>query len=109
MKKAKFVILDAPLLVRLKRLFTRNHAFIQITKSVEDGIVIKQKNMSFSALGIPEASSLFTFAEPQEIFTGIKKGIYQHTEVSQKLKILLEESINYNFQATKIALQTITP
>ncbi|MGD1703301.1 hypothetical protein [Dapis sp. BLCC M229] len=65
--------------------------------------------MSFSALGIPEASSLFTFAEAQEIFTGIKTGIYQHTEVSQRLKILVEENINYDSEATKIALQAIAP
>ncbi len=89
LKKAKFVILDAPLSVRLKRLLSRNDTFDKITKSVEDAIVTRQKNMSFSTLCIPEASSLFTFAEAQEIFTGIKAGIYQHTEVSQKLKILV--------------------
>ena len=109
LKNAKFVILDAPLLVRLKRLLTRNDAFDKITKSVEDTIVFRQKNLSFSALGIPEASSLFTLTEAQEIFTGIKTGIYQQTEVSQKLKILVEESINYDSQATKIALQAIAP
>jgi len=109
LKKAKFVILDAPLLVRLKRLLNRNDAFDKITKPVEDGIVMRQKNLSFSALGIPEASSLFTLTEAQEIFTGIKTGMYQHTEVSQKLKILVEESINYDSEATKIALQAIAP
>ncbi|MDJ0552956.1 MAG: hypothetical protein QNJ68_00625 [Microcoleaceae cyanobacterium MO_207.B10] len=108
-KKAKFVILDAPLLARLKRLLTRNDAFDKITKSAEDEIVVPQKNLSFSTLGIPEASSLFTSAEAQEIFTNIKTGIYQQTEVSQKLKILVEESINYDSETTKIALQAIAP
>ena len=109
LKNAKFVILDAPLLVRLKRLLTRNDAFDKITKSVEDKIVFRQKNLTFSALGIPEASSLFTLTEAQEIFTGIQTGIYQPTEVSQKLKILVEESINYDSEATKTALQAIAP
>ncbi|NES08078.1 MAG: AAA family ATPase [Okeania sp. SIO2F4] len=65
LKKAKFVILDAPLSVRLKRLLTRYYAFYKITKFSEYAVVERQKNMSFSALGIPEASSLFTFAEAQ--------------------------------------------
>lgn len=109
LKKAKFVILDAPLSIRLKRLLTRNDAFDKITQYSEDTIVNRQKIMSFSALDIPEASSLFTFAEAQEIFTAIKTGIYQPTEVSQKLKILVEESRNYDSNATKKALQAIAP
>ncbi len=56
-KKAKVVILYAPLLARLKRLFTRNYAFDKITKFVEYEIVVPQKNISFATLYIPEASS----------------------------------------------------
>ena len=59
------MILDAPLSVGLKRLLTRDDAFDKITKFSEYAVVERQKNMSFYALGIPEASSLLTFAEAQ--------------------------------------------
>ncbi|MGB3508498.1 MAG: AAA family ATPase [Microcoleaceae cyanobacterium] len=109
LKKAKFVILDAPLLVRLKRLLTRRDAFDQITFFSDKEVVESEKIKSFSDLDIPEASSLFTLDEKQEILTEIQKGVYQPTDVSERLKILVEESINYNSETTKRALKAMVP
>lgn len=108
-KKAKFVILDAPLLVRLKRLLTRRDAFDKITFFSEKEAVEPEKIKSFADLGIPEASRLFTFDEEQEILTKIEQGVYQRTDVSERLKILVEESRNYNPEATIRALQGMAP
>ncbi|MDE5074450.1 MAG: hypothetical protein O4861_05310 [Trichodesmium sp. St16_bin4-tuft] len=47
MKKAKFVILYAPLLVRLKRLLIQNNALDKITQYSEDAVVYPQKKSEF--------------------------------------------------------------
>ncbi|NEP86091.1 MAG: AAA family ATPase [Okeania sp. SIO2C2] len=109
LKKAKFIILDAPLSVRLKRLLTRSDAFDRITKYPDNEVVNPQKIMSFSDFGIPEASNLFTFDEEQEILTLLERGVYNSVDVCERLNILVEESRNYDSEATKTALQTIAP
>ncbi|NEP07241.1 MAG: AAA family ATPase [Okeania sp. SIO2G4] len=109
LKKAKFIILDAPLSVRLKRLLTRSDAFDKITKYPDNEVVNPQKIMGFSDFGIPEASNLFTCDEEQEILTLLERGVYNSVDVCERLNILVEESRNYNSEATKTALQTIAP
>ncbi|NES73007.1 MAG: AAA family ATPase [Okeania sp. SIO2D1] len=109
LKKAKFIILDASLSVRLKRLLTRNDAFDRITKYPDNEVVNQKKIMDFSDFGIPEASNLFTFDEEQEILTLLERGLYNSVDVCERLNILVEESRNYNSEATKTALQAIAP
>ncbi len=95
------MILDAPLSVRLKRLLSRKDAFDKITTYPDEQVVNPQKIMSFSDFGMPEASNLFSFNEEQEILSEIEKGVYQVADVCERLKILVEESRNYNPEATK--------
>lgn len=105
-KTAKFLVLDAPISVRLKRLLIRNDSFDKIANNK---MTEAEGLMSFANLGIPEASRLFSFDEEQEILDLVRKGIYSSMDVCERLKILLEEGINYDPVATKFALEAIAP
>lgn len=108
-QKAKFVILDAPLSVRLKRLLLRSDSFDRIRNVSENQVLNQQKIMDFSDFELAEGCSLLTFDEKQEILTKIEKGVYQYEDVCERLKVLVEESKNYNSEMTKKALQRIAP
>ncbi|MGK7875896.1 MAG: AAA family ATPase [Xenococcaceae cyanobacterium] len=110
--KAKFVLLDAPDWVRLQRLLSRNDSFDQIAKPQLEGENVEvepEALTSFAALGVPEASTLFTSTEKQEFLALARKGIFTTAELHDKLKIVVEERRNYNSVATQSALLALAP
>jgi hypothetical protein len=103
--QARFVMLDAPDLVRLQRLLGRGDAFDRIqvaSPSATDAT-------TFAALGLPEASTIFDSAQEATILAWLQNGIVTSDELRAKLQIVIEERRNYDPVATYEALRTHAP
>jgi hypothetical protein len=105
--QALFVILEAGDRDRLLRLLQRNDTFDRTaTATIES----KTNTLtSFAALGLPEASHLFSPVEEREILTLARQGLFSATELLDKLKIVVAERRNYDPDATRHALLAIAP
>jgi hypothetical protein len=103
--QARFVMLDAPDLVRLQRLLGRGDAFdhIQITTPT------KGNAATFSDLGVPEASAIFTSTEEATILSWLHHGVIREEELRGKLQIVIEERRSYDPVATLEALRAHAP
>jgi hypothetical protein len=101
----RFVLLDAPDLVRLQRLLGRGDAFdrIQIGTSANGDAV------TFAALGLPEAAAIFTPAEETTILGWLHNGAVSRDELIAKLTIVVEERRSYDPAATLAALRGHAP
>lgn len=98
---AHFVMLDAPDAVRVQRLLGRSDAFDQISTSSS----VKDPSLeNFAALGIAEASELFTEHEEQALFNLARTGAVTVDDLRAKLQIVVEERRNYDPLATRLAL-----
>jgi hypothetical protein len=103
--QARFVMLDAPDLIRLQRLLGRGDAFDQIQTAApaqEDG-------SSFATLGVPEASAIFSPAEEATILGWLHSGAVTADQLRAKLQIVVEERRNYDPVSTLEALRTHAP
>lgn len=105
--QARFVVLDAPDLVRVQRLLGRNDAFDRITPIATSSTTIGTD--SFAALGLPDGDMLFTPAEVQQLLRlatpPIGTGNIDPAELRAKLQIVIEERRNYDPQAAIAILQ----
>lgn len=102
---ARFVMLDAPDVVRLQRLLGRGDAFdrIQVTNTSNHDAT------SFAALGLAEASTIFNAAEEATILSWLQHGIVTSDELRAKLQIVIEERRSYDPVATHDALRAHAP
>ena len=105
--QARFVMLDAPDVVRVQRLLQRGDVFdhINLTTSTNIGA----NAASFASLGVPEAATIFTAAAEQMLFSAVQQGIVSSDELRAKLQIVIEERRSYDPAATLAALQTHAP
>jgi len=100
--QARFVVLDAPDLVRVIRLLGRSDSFDRIsTTSTPDSAVAAQDTLA--ALGVADGDALFTPAEVQSLRQLLLPpwgmGSIAPEELRAKLQIVIEERRNYDPQA----------
>ena len=100
---ARFVMLDAPDLVRLQRLLGRGDAFDRIT--VAPAAIITGEASSFAHLGAPEASAIFNADEEATILSWLRHGVVTGDALRAKLQIVIEERRSYDPVATLEALR----
>jgi hypothetical protein len=105
--QARFVMLDAPDVVRVQRLLQRGDAFDRINLNTPTNI--EADAASFADLGVPEAATIFTAAEEQMLFGAVQHGIVSSDDLRAKLQIVIEERRSYDPAATLAALQTHAP
>ena len=100
--QARFVMLDAPDIVRLQRLLGRGDAFdhIQVAGAAA------QDATSFAALGLPEAATIFDAKDEAAIMRWLHNGVVTSDALRAKLKIVIEERQSYDPAATLAALRT---
>jgi hypothetical protein len=103
--QARFVMLDAPDIVRLQRLLGRGDAFDRI--QVAAGASVDAT--SFATLGLPEAGAIFSPAEEATILGWLQQGIVTRDELRAKLQIVIEERRSYDPVATYEALVAHAP
>jgi hypothetical protein len=107
--QARFVMLDAPDLVRLQRLLGRGDAFdrINFPISTEEPRLVDAER--FTDLGLPEASTIFNTTEETTILNWVRHGIVTNAELRAKLQIVIEERRSYDPVATLDALRAHAP
>lgn len=109
---AKFVVLDAPDVVRVQRLLGRGDAFDQVSL---DGFNPTGASTvrCFADLGLPEADALFSAEEVSHLLALATPPVGQGTipveELLAKLKIVVEERSSYDPSATRAALERMAP
>lgn len=121
---ARFIVLDAPDVVRVERLLGRGDRFDQVTlqpvaafakragqeldQAERDGTV-----QTFTAIGVPEADGLFATNDRATLFALCKPPLGQGDitidDLRAKLKIVAEERRNYDPSAALQTLQRIAP
>lgn len=102
---ARFVMLDAPDIVRLQRLLGRGDAFDRITIAIP----ATGDATNFAELGLDEASAIFTHAEEATILSWLQNGIVTADDLRAKLQIVIEERRSYDPAATLEALRAHAP
>lgn len=103
---ARFIVLNAPDVVRVQRLLGRNDAFDQIAGSAA---AAQSTLTSFADLGLPEASALFNRAEEQRLLALVQPGEITAEDLRAKLQIVVEERRNYDPAAAITVLQSQAP
>jgi hypothetical protein len=98
---ARFVMLDAPDIVRLQRLLGRGDAFdrIQVTAQRSGDA------NTFAGLGVPAAGSIFGTEEEATILGWLQRGEVTDDALRAKLQIVIEERQSYDPAATIAALR----
>ncbi len=93
---AQFVCLNAPDIIRLERLLTRQDAF---------DLVLATKDLD----NLNNLMNSFPFTERKQIFDLVETGQVTVDNLQQKLKIVTTERLNYNPHTTKSALEIVAP
>ena len=105
---ARFVILDAPDMIRVQRLLGRNDSFDQLTGTQPDTGAFRSV-ASFAALGVPEAETIFTPDAEQALFAWAQREAIETADLAAKLQIVVEERRNYDPAGALATLQNIAP
>ena len=103
--KSRFVVLDAPDMVRLNRLLKRADSFdtTHIDMSLAD------KNLIADMKAIPHLEAIFSEEQQMQIAGSTRKAGYSVDEVVQKLSIIVEERRNYDSNAAIVYLGDALP
>ncbi len=98
-REAHFIMLDAPDVVRVRRLLGRRDAFDQIGTTMGEG-----QGAGLAALGVADAGGLFTPAEERSLLALVETGEVDKADLRAKLQIVAEERRSYDPAATRAAL-----
>lgn len=104
---ARFIVLDAPDVVRVQRLLGRNDAFDQI-KAVRANRDNDQA-YDFAGLGVPEAREIFSAVNEAALLSLVHSGVVTADDLAAKLRIVVTERRNYDPGATIAALRALAP
>lgn len=99
--QARFVMLDAPDIVRIQRLLGRNDAFDQVT--------LERTNQPQAGYELPEAADLLSRQEIDRLVQWAAQQAIAPEELRAKLQIVAEERRNYDPAATLDALRIHAP
>ncbi|MEZ4835923.1 MAG: hypothetical protein R2873_28660 [Caldilineaceae bacterium] len=102
MPQARFLVLDAPDVVRVERLLNRADAFDQVTA----GAKIDASNIFDDLPGVDE---LFAPAEQQHLLSLVAQGRADAADLRAKLSIVITERRNYDPSAAIAELTRIAP
>jgi len=93
--QARFVVLDAPDMVRLARLLNRGDAF----DTAAVGITPGNQDLIAALTGIPHWEVVFTPQQLQEIAAAVQNAQLPGEDVGQKVSIIVKERHNYDSAA----------
>jgi guanylate kinase len=97
---ARFVVLDAPDMVRLNRLLKRDDSFDK-TK-IQTSLL--GKNILAALMGIPDIEAVFNEEELQQIARAARMADIPIDSVVQTARIIVEERRNYDSRAARVHL-----
>jgi hypothetical protein len=103
--QARFIVLDAPDMVRLTRLLKRGDIF-DTTKLPAS---LTGQNMLATLLTIPDIEAVFSEQELRHISRGARAANLSVDEVVKKASIIVEERRNYDSSAARVYLTRALP
>lgn len=106
---ARFLVLDAPDIVRIERMLHRNDPHDKIRPGVLKNAALEAQLSSFAALEVAAASLLFTPQQEQNLLDLARSGQITLADLRDKLKIIIEERRSYDPVATIAVLQRLAP
>lgn len=119
--QARFVVLDAPDLVRVQRLLGRNDAFDKIavstpppqTHSPHPNLGARVRVQTLAEIGVADADALFSPQEAAVLLEltakPVEEGGVSVDDLRAKLQIVVEERRNYDPVAAQAVLQKLAP
>lgn len=105
--QARFVMLDAPDVVRVIRLMDREDPFDLIAARVAGHPVHELQR--FANLGVEGAEEMFSAQEQHVLADMVSAGEVSEGELRKALSIVVEERRNYDPVATRTALEGVAP
>lgn len=104
---ARFIVLDAPDVVRVRRLLGRNDRFDQVAG---DPLAASSGEITtFASLGLEDTQQLFTQEEQEQLLDLVRRGEVSAADLRAKVQIVLEERRNYDPAAAINVLQAGAP
>jgi hypothetical protein len=108
MPDARFLMLDAPDAVRIRRLLSRRDSF-DITAPVTATVEAAVGESALDALGMPDLAALLKNEEQQQLLRLVNDGAVSVEQLAAKARIVVEERRNYDPSATRAALEECAP
>jgi hypothetical protein len=103
--KARFILLDAPDLIRLSRLLKRADLFDRVTSQGR----VAQTNLVSRLAAIPKIEAIFTPDDLNKIARLAQTGQELDEAIIQKTSIIVAERLNYDSQAAGYFLSSALP
>jgi guanylate kinase len=103
--RARFVVLDAPDLVRIRRLLKRADAF----DSTKIQTSLAGRNLIAGLYSVPNIEAVFNQEEMQQIARSARAAGYSVDDVVKKSSIIVEERRNYDSSAARVFLRHRLP
>ena len=103
--QARFVVLDAPDLVRVRRLLKRADAFDSTTIQTP----LAGRNVIAGLYSVPNIEAIFSPDDLQQISRSARAAGYSVDEVVKKVSIIVEERRNYDPSAARVYLRHSLP
>ena len=103
--QARFVVLDAPDMVRLTRLLDRGDAFDQAAVHTAQS----SQNTVAALMGIKDIEAVFNKEECRQIARVARSSGWASDDVVKKTSIIIKERRNYNPDAARVHLQHTVP
>jgi hypothetical protein len=103
--RARFVVFDAPDLVRIRRLLKRADAF----DSTKIQTSLAGRNLIAGLYSVPNIEAVFNQEEMQQIARSARAAGYSVDDVVKKSSIIVEERRNYDSSAARVYLRHRLP
>ena len=101
---ARFLMLDAPDAVRIRRLVGRQESFDRLVTASPLEKIQDDGTLSLAAMGVSDLESILALDQQQEILRWVQEGQVSADELAAKAHIIIAERRNYDPMATREAL-----
>lgn len=105
---ARFVVLDAPDIVRLTRLLKRGDVFDMTASKIQAGLLAGQDLMA-ALHDVPHVDAVFSEENLHQIASGARLAHIPVDEVIQKISIIVKERRNYDSSTARVHLTRTLP
>ena len=106
---ARFIVLDAPDVVRVQRLLGRNDSFDQVDLGSNDAAFADGQLSAFADLGLDNADAIFASTDEAQLLALVNSGEVSIDDLVAKLHIVIEERRSYDPVATRALIMDLAP
>ena len=106
---ARFIVLDAPDVVRVQRLLGRNDSFDQVDLGSNGAAFADGQLNAFADLGLDNVDAIFASADEAQLLALVNSGQVGIDDLVAKLHIVIEERRSYDPVATRALIMDLAP